>query len=146
MNNEEFENATEKDLRLKANECFERLADSGRHEQPALLLEAKFYLDEIDRREQDRVASRDFKMELFAFGLEFIVILLIVLELIDGSRQSKALEATARSANATAASVSFLQKEQEETIRIQTDTLHAIEQLNSSLEHMPGRTSITRKE
>jgi hypothetical protein len=145
MKTEEFENATEKNLRLKANECFERLAESGTHERPALLLEAKFYLDEIEHRKQDKVASRDFKMELLAIGLEIIVILLIGLELVDGSQQSKALEATAQSASATAASVSSLQKEQEDTIRIQTEMLHAIEHLNTNAEGQHFQGSRRRK-
>src|SRR5690242_8577805 len=132
MNTEDFENASEKDLRLRANECFEKITDSGSHEQPALLLQAKFYLDEIERRKQDKVASRAFKRELLALGLEVIVILLIAFELVDGSKQSRALEAVAESARATATAVTSLQKEQEETIRIQTETFHAIEQLRSA--------------
>jgi ABC-type transport system involved in cytochrome bd biosynthesis fused ATPase/permease subunit len=125
------------ELRQKANECFGRLHDSGSHEIPALLIEAQFYMDEIERRKQDKVAKRDFMMELLAIGLEIIVILLIVLELVEGGKQSKALDAVANSANATAASVSSLQKEQEDTLRIQTETLHAIEKLNAARQTDP---------
>jgi hypothetical protein len=137
MKVEDFEKATEIDLREKANECFNRLHDSGSHEIPALLIEAQFYMDEIERRKQDKVAKRDFIMEWLAIGLEIIVILLIVFELIEGGEQSKALEAVANSESATAASVSSLQKEQEDTVRIQTETLHAIEKLNAPPQTTP---------
>jgi ABC-type transport system involved in cytochrome bd biosynthesis fused ATPase/permease subunit len=137
MRTEDFENATEMELRQKANECFNTLHDSGSHEKPALLIEAQFYMDEIERRKQDKVAKRDFKMELLAICLEILVILLIVLELVEGGQQSKALDAAASSAKATAASVSSLQKEQEDTLRIQTEILHAIENLNATLRTKP---------
>jgi hypothetical protein len=105
MKTEEFENATEKGLRSKANECFEKLNDSGSHERPALLLEAKFYLDEIERRKQDRVARRDLLLEL-------IVIVLIGLELYfgiaGGNQQLAALQKLDVSTSHTAEALTML--------------------------------------
>jgi hypothetical protein len=137
MKVEDFEKATEIDLRGQANECFNRLHDSGSHETPALLIEARFYMDEIERRKQDKVAKRDFIMGWLSIGLEIIVILLIVLELVEGGKQSSALDAVANSARATAANIGSLQKEQEDTARIQTETLHAIEKLNATPKSKP---------
>ena len=109
MNTEEFERATERDLRRKANECFDKLKDSGSQEWPALLLSAQFYMDEIERREHDRVAKRD----LF---LELVVILLIGLELYfgikGGNAQLDVLQKLNTSASQTATAVGALSEEQ----------------------------------
>jgi len=141
MKTEDFDKATEMELREQANECFNRLQDSGSHEKPALLIEARFYMDEIERRKQDKVAKRDFRLELIAIGLEIVVILLICLELIDGGRQSVALDAVAKSASATATSINSLQKEQDDTLRIETETLHAIKQMSADLQNQRMRPS-----
>jgi hypothetical protein len=76
-------------------------------------------------------------MGWLSIGLEIIVILLIVLELVEGGKQSSALDAVANSARATAANIGSLQKEQEDTARIQTETLHAIEKLNATPKSKP---------
>jgi hypothetical protein len=109
MKTEEFEKATEKDLRLKANQCFEKLEDSGSHEKPALLTEARFYMDEIERRKQDKVAKRDLYLEL-------VVIALIALELFfgitGGNQQLNVLKQLSTSTGATASALSSLAEEQ----------------------------------
>lgn len=109
MNTDEFEKATEKDLRRKANECFDKLKDSGSQEWPALLLSAQFYMDEIERREHDRVARRD----LF---LELVVILLIGLEIYfgitGGNAQLDALQKLNANASQTATAVGASAEEQ----------------------------------
>jgi hypothetical protein len=113
MNTEEFEKATEKDLRRNANECFDKLRDSGSQEHPALLLSARFYMDEIERREHDRVARRDLVLEL-------VVILLIGLELYfgitGGNAQVGVLQKLEASAGHTAAAVATLAEEQKATL------------------------------
>jgi hypothetical protein len=105
MKTEEFENATQKDLRRKANECFEKFENSGSHEKPALLIEAQFYLDEIEHRKQDKVARRDLILEL-------VVIALIALELYfaitGGNQQLKVLNQLETSTGATASALSEL--------------------------------------
>lgn len=130
MRAQEFEDATEAQLFQRANQCFERFDVSGSHERPALLIEAQLYLDEVERRKQGRIAKRDYVLEKLAILLEVVVIILIVLELIEGHSQSKALDALARSASETATSLESLQKEQERAIEIQADTLHSIEQMS----------------
>ena len=124
MNTEEFEGATKRDLRRNANECFDKLKDSGSQEWPALLLSARFYMDEIERREHDRVAKRD----LF---LELVVILLIGLELYfgitGGNAQLNVLQKLQTNAGQTAAAVAILAEEQKAT-------LAAIEELDKRMQ------------
>ncbi len=113
MNTEEFEKATKKDLRRKANECFDNLKDSGSQEWPALLMEARFYLDEIERREHDWVATRD-------LWLEIVVIVLIGLEIYfgitGGNAQLTVLQKLDTSASQTATAVATLAEEQKATV------------------------------
>jgi hypothetical protein len=132
MTAEEFERATEMELLRRANQCLAKFDESGSHERPALLIEAQLYMDEIERRKQGKIAKRTYILEKLAILLEVIVIVLIVLELVEGRGQSKALDALAKSATATAASVESLQKEQDQATHIQTDMLHAIEQLHAA--------------
>ena len=124
MNTEEFEKATEKDLRRNANECFDKLRDGGSQEHPALLLSAQFYMDEIERREHDRVARRDLVLEL-------VVILLIGLELYfgitGGNAQVDVLRKLEASAGHTAAAVETLAAEQKAT-------LAAVERLDKTIQ------------
>jgi len=112
MNTEEFENAKEKDLRLKANECFGKLADSGSQEKPALLIEAQFYMDEIERRKQGTIARRDLVLEL-------VVIVLIGLELYfgitGGNQQLSVLQRLEKSSCGTVAALSTLEAEHKAT-------------------------------
>jgi hypothetical protein len=56
MTVEEFERATERDLRQRANQLFQESDGAGKLVRTALLTEARFYLDEIDRRD-DRFRS-----------------------------------------------------------------------------------------
>jgi hypothetical protein len=124
MNTEEFEKATEKDLRRKANDSFDKLKDSGSQEWPALLLSAQFYMDEIERREHDRVAKRDLLLEL-------VVILLIGLELYfgitGGNAQLDVLQKLNASASQTATAVGVVAEEQK-------SALDAIRQLDERVQ------------
>jgi hypothetical protein len=136
MNTEEFEKATEKDLRRKANECFDKLKDSGSHEHPALLLQAQFYLGEIERREHDRVAKRDLVLEL-------VVILLIGFELYfgitGGNAQIGVLQKLDKSTSQTASAVGVLAEEQKAT-------LASIKQLEEKLQDQNQTRSEDRKQ
>jgi hypothetical protein len=127
MKAEEFENAKEKDLRRKANECFEKLENSGSHEKPALLIEAQFYMDEIERRKQDTIARRDLILEL-------VVIALIGLELYfgitGGNQQLCVLQKLDKSTGETATALRTLAEEQKAT-------LAAIEEVNRRMQDHP---------
>jgi hypothetical protein len=135
MNTEEFQKATEGDLRLKCNQCFEKLKDSGSQEWPALLLSARFYMDEIERREHDRVAKRDLILEL-------VVILLIGLELYfgitGGNAQLEMLQKLDTSAGQTAAAIATLAEEQKAA-------LAAIQRLDESMQDHNVHSATAKK-
>ncbi len=82
MTFEQFENANGAELRSEAKACFERARTFGHSWMgtAGALLEAQFYMGEIDRRDGTRIARRDFRMEL-------IVIALIGFELLSGDRR-----------------------------------------------------------
>jgi hypothetical protein len=82
MRVEEFEKLTKKQLRAKANECFTKAEPAAVLVRTALVTEARFYLDELNRRADSRVAIRD-------LILEIVVILLIGGEIILGVFQGK---------------------------------------------------------
>jgi hypothetical protein len=77
MTFDEFEIATNEDLRREAKRCFDLYGSPsvGGLDKPQLVLEAQFYMQELGRREDSKIATRDFLMEL-------IVIFLIALELL----------------------------------------------------------------
>ena len=78
MTFEEFEQADTQKLRQTAKERFDRSNELGEmySARPGLLLEAQFYMSEIDRRESSRITRRDFRLELiiiFLIGLEILI-------------------------------------------------------------------------
>jgi hypothetical protein len=95
MRVEEFETLKKKQLREKANECFNRIEGAGHEQTPALLLEAQFYLREIDRRGESWIAWRDLVLELVIIGL-------IGWEILEGNKQAEILRQMSASAEATA--------------------------------------------
>jgi hypothetical protein len=113
MRVEEFEKLTRKQLRAKASECFAAAEPAGELVRTALLTEARFYLDELNRRTDSRVSIRD-------FILEIIVIVLIggeiYLGIYEGQQQEKSfsrmqnvLSNLQRSSEATANTLTTLQ-------------------------------------
>jgi hypothetical protein len=135
MKAEEFTKATEDELRQKANECFDKLSTHGSTEKPALLIEAQFYIDEIERRKQDKIAARDYRLEKVVIFLEVIVIILIGLELLDGNKQLTVLDSLNTSADATARAMKSVQKAQEDALGTQKETLHTIGQMNAAMQN-----------
>jgi hypothetical protein len=79
MNLEEFEKASDADLRKRAKECFDTLPTHVTRE--GALLEAKFYLDEIERREHAQERKTDVRNSWRDLILELVVIVLIGLEI-----------------------------------------------------------------
>jgi hypothetical protein len=110
MTFKEFENATPEKLREEAKSCFDRAEENPSWGGgPTLVLQAQFYMMEMDRRENAWIARRDFWME-------FIIIVLIVGELIfsyfalrEGGQQTGVLQKLQESAAATASTLTALQ-------------------------------------
>ena len=81
MNFEEYEKATRSTLRAQAKRCFDIAnADPSWGGSPALLLQAQFYMQELDRRHDSWISLRDLMLEI-------LVILLISGEFWLGWRQ-----------------------------------------------------------
>ena len=106
MTLEEFEKASEKDLRNLVNECFTKAETAGGLDKPNHHREAEFYMSEIERRKQGRANTLNFWMEL-------IVIALILGEAViaywEGNKQAEVLTALQNSFAATAATLTSLQ-------------------------------------
>ncbi len=127
MNVEEFEKAAEKELREKANEYFSKLDSSGSGDWAAHLLTAKFYMDEVERREQEKERRFDRRVSTRDLALEIIVIFLIGLEIVFGyfeeKEQMSALHELNLSAGQTAKTLTAVREAQEGTLNTLNATL-----------------------
>jgi hypothetical protein len=75
MTYEEFVRVPQGDLERKASDCFSKAVTADDQQKSALLLEAQFYMGEIERRDQARISRRDVLLEVF-------IIVLIVVEIL----------------------------------------------------------------
>jgi hypothetical protein len=106
MTFEEFEKANSQQLRHRAKYCFDfaqRPQMMGDSSNVTALLEAQFYMQEIDRRHDSRISLRD-------LVLEITVIALIGWEILMGYQQDAVLTKLQESAAATAATLTSLQQ------------------------------------
>lgn len=105
MTFEEFQAAKKTDLKEKANECFRKYGDPniGGLDKPALLLEAQFYMNEMERRHQTWISWRD-------LILEVVIIVLIGAEIWLGNKQDTVLGQLQSSGAATAATLAALKE------------------------------------
>jgi hypothetical protein len=98
----ELDAKTDEELRRLADESFTSMEDRGTAESLQHLHTAQFYLSLLHRRQDDRVAARDLRLEI-------IVIVLIALEIIfgfiEGSKQAAILSNMQTSTAATAATL-----------------------------------------
>jgi hypothetical protein len=166
MRAEELDNLTEKELQDKANACFivaERnsavqvlhqfppyqFAPPDDAERTRLLLEAQFYLTAVARKRDERVARRDFWMEV-------AVIVLIGLEIIlsfvfgwyglkEGDQQAKILQHMDQTTAATVKALSDFQEAQSGSLQAQKGSLAAIYGLNAKLTRETGLLGDTQE-
>jgi hypothetical protein len=93
MTFDEFERATNGVLRERAKGCFERAAGEEQDLKARLLIEAQFYMQEMDRRHGSTTARRDFVLELIVIVLilgEFVLAIWgIAIALDEGASQAK---------------------------------------------------------
>jgi len=69
MTFEEFENATDVELRRAAKEDFDGAQGATWPVKVPLLLRAQFHMVEMDRRHEAKIVRRDFRLELIIIGL-----------------------------------------------------------------------------
>lgn len=117
MRVEEYKNLTDEQLTQKANECLTAL-DNQYYPQlhAAKLLEAQLYMNEINRRNDEKIATRDGQMAERSHKMEIWVIILIGVEILigvggiaigcrEGNQQVAVLEQMKKSTAATAATL-----------------------------------------
>jgi len=124
MRVEEFEKLTKKQLRSKANVCFATAAPAGEFVRTALLTEARFYMDELERRADSWVSIRD----LF---LEIVVILLIGGEIWLGVHEGKQQAAAFEKMQGV---LSSLQASSEATAKTLTALQSTTESMNTAIQ------------
>lgn len=109
MNAEEFRNAKEASLQMEAARCLERYQDAANtpgYDHPGFLLEAQFYMQELDRRHDAKIVRRDFALELIIIAL---ILAEIIIAFIEGGKQTDVLRKLESSAAATATTLNILQ-------------------------------------
>jgi hypothetical protein len=85
MKVEEFKNLTEDDLRQRANACLAVLDNVWQSDaHAAKLLQAQLYMNEINRRNDEKIATRDGQMAERSYKMEIAVIVLIGHEIVIG--------------------------------------------------------------
>jgi hypothetical protein len=109
MTVDEFEKSTEDELRREANVLLGQAAQAGPLDRPGYFLQAQVYLDEIRRRHDDRIATRDLKLELVIIALICVEIAIGGFEIWQGvqdardSRQQAAVMSNLQDSSATTA-------------------------------------------
>jgi len=117
MRVEEFKQLSDAELRQRANECLAIVDVPSEYiVHAAKLLQAQLYMNEISRRNDEKIAIRDGEMADRSFKMEIWVIVLIGIEIligvggiafgfIEGNKQATILDDMKKSTAATAATL-----------------------------------------
>jgi len=159
MRAEEFDTATIKELQDRANKCFELAQSPLEEPRPALLgltgtyqaplddagklrllLEAQFYLAAVARKRDERVARRDFWMEVAVIALIGFEIILSLIGLHDGNQQASILVHMDKSAGDTALAMKATKESLETLVGDQEISADRLKEMNDKLQ---GSLSIT---
>src|ERR1700681_3795078 len=109
----------------------------GETERLRLHLDAQYYLTLVAKKRDERVARRDFWMEvgvIVLIGVEIILSAIFgLLGITEGRQQSRVLEHMDQSTAATAKTVGDLQKAQIDSLQTLRDSLGAINTLNTEI-------------
>jgi hypothetical protein len=151
MNLEQLSTMTEAELQAKANEHLERLdvpmvvSSATETNKQYQIAQAQIFLAELDRRKQEKeriesekIAARDYKLELWVIGLigaELLLALVgIVVGWVEGSKQMDVLDKLNKSGAETAATLTLLRQAQEAALDTQKHTLENIVTMNDALQ------------
>jgi hypothetical protein len=154
MTFEEYEKAGPQQLKAEAKACFEmaqEMAGGAWERRASKLLEAQFYMQELDRREGDRVSNRDFWMEVVVIALILLELILgivgIIIGIREGNDQAQVLSKLNTSAAATANTLTALQsttKTMNDAVQAQLGFAYAVSvEIGSEL--LQDRMKITNK-
>jgi hypothetical protein len=143
MRAEEFDTLTEKELQEKANNCFVQAENTnvnltgGHFDELRLHLEAQFYLTAVSKKRDDRVARRDFWMEvgvIILIGAEIILSIVFgTVGILEGKGQMKTLEHMDTSAAATATAMTTVSSTLKSLETDQAESLDRLTQMNTTL-------------
>jgi hypothetical protein len=128
---ENFEKLTRAELKQKLNELFAAMKTRNNVLRPSLLLEAQFYMQELDRRHDSWISLRDLILEL-------VIIALIGWEVHEGNRQFDLLGAMNRNTAATVAAMNNLRQDQQASLATQKTTLETITAMNEGIQRQLG--------
>ena len=134
----EFRKQTDAELLHMADQCFAKIDGTGGvggaptpwELQPALLLQAQFYMNEVDRRHDASIVRRDFILELIII---FLIVAEIVFGIVEGNKQANILNLMNTSTAATATAMADLRTAQQESLTQQTKSLESLNQMNDKL-------------
>jgi hypothetical protein len=147
MNINELSTMTEIELQARANQHLEQLDNkfASEMEKEHHVSQAQFLLAELDRRKQakersesEKIAARDYKLELWVIGLigaELLLALVgIIVGWVEGSKQMDVLDKLNKSSAETAATLTLLRQAQEAALDTQKHTLENIVTMNNALQ------------
>lgn len=147
MNINELSTMAEIDLQVRANQHLEQLDNkfASEMEKEHHVSQAQFLLAELDRRKQareriesEKIAARDYKLELWVIGLigaELLLALVgIVVGWVEGSKQMDVLDKLNKSSAETATTLTLLRQAQEAALDTQKHTLDNIVAMNDALQ------------
>jgi hypothetical protein len=144
MRAEDLDNLTEKDLQQKADECFIAAEDENIHRQGGetatlrLHLQAQFWLTALTKRRDERVARRDFRMEVAVIALISLEIILsvvgICISIREGNKQTAILENLKTSTAATASTSQTTANALPKLIDQEATSLKSLDQMNAKLQ------------
>jgi hypothetical protein len=138
MRVEEFKRKTDEELLRLADECFVLMETRGVEQEPAHLLKAQFYMNEVGRRHDATIARRDFVLELIIIAL---ILAEIVFGIVEGNKQAAILDHMNNSTSATATATQGVNtSSQDQATRLkaladeQTKSLDSLREMNKTLQ------------
>jgi hypothetical protein len=152
MRVKEFKDKTDEELLQMADDCFALVESQGGVQQSAHLLKAQFYMNEVDRRHDGKIARRDFKMELWVIALILLEVLIgiggTIFGIAEGNKQAAILDKMNTSTGATATAtqgVNTYSQDQAAKLKTladeQTKSLGSLEQMNAKLQSSLKQTA-----
>jgi hypothetical protein len=146
MRAEDFDSATIEQLQGQANKCFEQ-AQSPLDEAPhylddagklRLLLEAQFYLTAVARKRDERVARRDFRLEvavIVLLGIEIVLSLIFgIVAIHEGTQQAEILGKVKQSTADTATAMQIAKDSLKTLADDQDKSLDRLKDMNDNLQ------------
>jgi hypothetical protein len=166
MRAEDFDQATIEELQIRADRCFDlaqspleeplmysssdlelkrpiNLDDAGKLR---LLLEAQFYVTAIAKKKDDRVARRDFRLEvavIILIGIEIILSIVgIGIGIHEANQQAKVFSNIETSSSKTATAMGAAATSLKTLADQQTASVNQLQQMNTNLQESSKKTGV----